>query len=214
MGRPGAGGAAGPCRAMACASACASTLYGKALGGSQAVCCFPLPPRHVYCNMAGFSPPAVAAVPCGRAGFLAPCLCSRSAPFKPDSGPATGRCRCESGPGTTWSPGEAVSQHPGSWRQEAKVSRGVYSLSFAAHCLPGKACAGQLPPAPGVRAVSKQWVESRKRRMGNRIQLRRRRQPRPLGPFPFPAPESPSHSRQPRGRTEGTGMLPPRRAGA
>lgn len=66
----------------------------------------------------------------------------------------------------------------------------------------GTSSTGQLPPAaPGVRAGSKQWVESRKRRMGNRIWLRRRRQPRPLGPLPFPAPQSPSHSRRgtPRG---------------
>lgn len=78
----------------------------------------------------------------------------------------------------------------------------------------GRASVGQLLPAPGVRAVSEQWVESRKRRMGNRIWLRRRRQPRPLGPFPFPAPESPSHSRRLWGCAEGTGMLPPGRAGA
>lgn len=66
----------------------------------------------------------------------------------------------------------------------------------------GRSSTGQLlPAAPGVRAGSKQWVESRKRRMGNRIWLRRRRQPRPLGPLPFPAPQSPSHSRRgtPRG---------------
>lgn len=36
----------------------------------------------------------------------------------------------------------------------------------AASALPHAACTGQLQPAPGVRAVSKQWVESRKQSHG------------------------------------------------
>lgn len=207
--RRGGGSGAVPCRAGA--GARAGAVRGKAR--LSAALHF-LPDMFTAMMSRGFPPLAVATLLCGLAGFLSPCLCSCSAPFNPDSSPTMGRCRRESGPSITWSPGGAMPQHPGSWRQEAKVSRGVYGLSVAARRSPGTACAGQLLPAPGVRAVSEQWVESRKRHMGNRIWLRRRRQPRPLGPFPFPAPESPSHSRQPRGCTKGTEMLPPGRAGA
>lgn len=168
----------------------------------------PLPPRHVYHNTEGFLP---GQWPPSHMGWAA-CCRPACAPPQPLSSrtvsprwAAAGRVR----PWHSTEPGWAMPRTPARGGRRLRC-REVCTASASPHAAPrGTACAGLLPTAPGVRAVSKQWVESRKRRMGNRIWLRRRRQPRPLGPFPFPAPESPSHSRQPRGCTEGMGMPPP-----
>lgn len=184
----------------------------KVLRESQAFSCFHFPPDMFTTTRSVFLL-AVATLPCELGSFLAPCLCSHSAPFNLGSVPTLGHCRMR----------QSLAQRGAQVGHASHPARGggrlrcheVCAASAPPHAAPrGTACAGLLPTAPGVRAVSKQWVESRKRRMGNRIWLRRRRQPRPLGPFPFPAPESPSHSHQPRGCTEGMGMPLPGRAGA
>jgi len=196
-----------PCRAMLCharAGACAGA------GEARLSAALRLLPD-MFTAMWRVLSPAVATRPHGLASFLSPCLCSHSAPFNADGSPVTGMSQAPAQHGAQV--GLCLSTPArGGGRPRCHE---VCTASASPHSTHrGRACIGQLPPAPGVRAVSKQWVESRKRRMGNRIWLRRRRQPRPLGPFPFPAPESPSHSHQPRGCTEGTGMLLPGRTGA
>lgn len=148
----------------------------------------------------GFSSLAVATVPCGLAGFLSPCLCSRSAHFNPDSGPITGCCRRESGPGKTRSPGGAMPQHPGSWRQEAKVSRGVYGLSIIARRSPGKSLHRAAP--------SGSWSQGRLRTMGGEQETPHGKQD--LAPPPPPAtapwPLSFPCSREPFPQPSATGL--------
>lgn len=147
----------------------------------------------------GFSPWAVATLPYGLGSLLPPCLCSPSAPFKPDSVPTMGRCRTS----------QALAQHgarvghashPGSWRPQAEVPRGVRGLSLAARRSPGDSLCRAAPDGS--------WSQGRLQTMGGEQETPHGKQD--LAPPPPPAtapwPLSFPCSREPFPQPSATGL--------